>query len=52
MLLDYAVVTDPADDTVVPKQGSIKVVVEDDQSKVICERATHRTAANKVQILQ
>ena len=50
LLLEYAIVADPADDSVVPKQGSIKVVDEDDESKVICERATKRTEANKVEI--
>ena len=52
MLLDYAIVADPADDKVVPKQGAIKVVNEEDESKVICERVTLRTVANKVDIEQ
>ena len=52
MLLDYAIVADPADDKVVPKQGSIKVVDRRDESKVICERATKRTETNKVEIEQ
>ena len=40
VLLEYAIVADPADDKVVPKQGSIKVVDRRDESKVICERVT------------
>ena len=52
MLIEYAVVADPADDKVVPKQGSIKVVETYPESNVICERATKRTEANKVEILQ
>ena len=52
LLIDYAIVADPADDSVVPKQGYIKVVSKDDESKVICERATQRTEANKVEIEQ
>ena len=50
LLLEYAIVADPADDKVVPKQGSIKVVDADDESQIICERATKRTEANKVEI--
>ena len=51
-MIDYAVVGDPADDKVVPKQGSIKVVSYKDESKVICEIVTQRTETNKVEIEQ
>ena len=52
LLLEYTIVADPADDSVVPKQGSIKVVDRRDESKVICERSTKRTETNKVEIEQ
>ena len=48
VLVKYAIVAEPADDKVVPKQGSIKVRFG--KKQVICERATQRTEANKVEI--
>ena len=52
MILDYAVEADPANDKVVPKQGSIKVVVRQRwvESNVICEIVTQRTESNKLKI--
>ena len=52
MLVEYSVVADPANDKAVPKQGSIKVVNNKDESQVICERVTQKTEANKVKIEQ
>ena len=52
VLIEYALVADLADEKVVPKQGSIKVVDYYDESEVICERATQRTETNKVVIVQ
>ena len=51
--LEYAIVADAADNKVVLKQGSIEVVEVHKwigESKVICERVTQRTDANKVEI--
>ena len=52
LLIDYAVVADPADDKVVSKQGSIKVVNRREKLKVICERVTQRNETKKVEIKQ
>ena len=52
VLIEYAVEADPADDKVVPKEGCIKFVERNDESKVYYETAIKRTEASKIEIEQ
>ena len=52
VLIEYAVEADPEDDSVVPKQGLIKVVNSRDESKIRCQRQTTRASKRQVEIKQ
>ena len=50
--LDYAVVADPDDASVMPKDGLIQIKEgrDRDDGRIICERVTKRTESHRVEI--